>query len=86
MAEARKEVTTEIITWTPLARQKPVPVGDHKGVYLVKMSNGTIDFDVWSEKWKDFFKSSARDPKTGGRDYGSFAIAWAEMPKGYIAE
>jgi hypothetical protein len=73
---------TETITWISLAKQKPNPVGDHKGRYLVTLSNGLIDIDGWLQG--DFNKSAARDPKTGNRDYDEFAIAWAEMPKGYI--
>jgi hypothetical protein len=72
---------TETITWFSLAKQKPNPA---KGIgrYLVTSQNGYVDYDTWYDG--SFFKSEARDPKTGNRDYDEFAIAWAEMPKGYI--
>ena len=65
-----------------MSKQKPQPNEGHKGFYLVTLSDGRIDIDGWLEN--DFNKSAARDPKTGGRDYDDFAIAWAEMPRGYV--
>jgi hypothetical protein len=73
--------TTEIITWIPLAKQKPPSDGGVKS-YLVTLSDGRIDTDTWCDT--DFFKSGARDPKTGGRDYDFFVVSWAEMPKGCL--
>jgi hypothetical protein len=72
---------TETITWFSLTKQKPNPA---KGIrqYLVTFQNGTVGYDTWSDG--SFFQSDARDPETGNRDYDEFAIAWAEVPKGYV--
>jgi hypothetical protein len=80
--------TTETITWIPLAKEKPPRFCFHgsqdRRPYLVTFSDGTISTDYWDEKSGDFFKSLARDPKTGNRDYDEFAIAWAEPLRGYV--
>jgi hypothetical protein len=72
----------ELIAWIPMAKQKPQPPKGHKGIYLVTFSNGLVGFDGWFQN--DFDRSAARDPKTGGRDYDEFVIAWAEPPTGYV--
>jgi hypothetical protein len=79
---------SETVTWIPLAQQKPPRFCFHgpqdPRPYLVTLSNGMVATDYWDEEKGDFFKSLARDPKTGNRDHDEFAIAWAEPLKGYV--
>jgi hypothetical protein len=48
---------------------------------LVAYQNGRLGFDHWIKG--DFIRSSARDPKTGCRDYDYFVVARAEPPRGW---
>jgi hypothetical protein len=50
---------------------------------LITLDPTGLGFDHRYEKGNEFFTSGAKDPKTGGRDYDYFVVAWAEPPRGW---